>query len=326
MVRTTTTRSAAAAAATTLLLLCAPNVAIAENLYEPNGASASSSWTLQNGGPAIGTPSDSVYWETKIDGWRGEAPGLFTADAVEFDTGATFTVKHPVEFPKEDCACAERNVSLGLVSSVKQYQYGFFEASVQAAGAVDGITSSFWLQGASGEINIMDYTQGAATGTRGAHCFYDGDDGKGDFDHREDVTMTAAAAQVFGVEWTSKAINFYQDGTLTHSLSEADPVFACLNQPMNIIFSTEVAAASVPEGLTTTSMEVDYFRYWTSAESVITVTKAADTAEPVTDRPNSPNRTDTNETKKDAPNDSATSALVVTVGVTVAAGVVAMLM
>ena len=121
---------------------------------------------------------------------------------------------------------------------------------------------------------VQDYTRGIPTGSLGAHCFgadkADGDMAKKvEFDATDAVQTGTAPVQVYGVDWSSEAIKFYQDGVLTATLTASDDVFACLNQPMNVIMSTEVAASSVPEGLGTTTMEVSAFQYWTTAESEV---------------------------------------------------------
>lgn len=296
-------------------------------------------WALA-ASPAIdGNASNAAGWNMMIDGWKGEAPGFFTEEAVSFSAqGAALTVSYPAEAPAEDCACAARSVALGLVSSKQQFQYGFFEASVQIADA-DGITSSFWLQGASGEINVLDYTRGNPTGSLGAHCF-GADKGDGDiskkveFDATDAVQTGTAPVQVYGVDWSSEAIKFYQDGVLTATLTASDDVFACLNQPMNVIMSTEVAASSVPEGLGTTTMEVSAFQYWTTAESEV-----VDPVDPVVeddteDKDDTEGEDDTEggddtegeDEKGTAPNTSgASSAFAAMLAATVGGGIAAML-
>ena len=166
-----------------------------------------------------------------------------------------------------------------------------------------------------------------ALGSRGAHCF-GGENGDGDVNKKADVDMSASLKNggVFGVEWSSTGIKFYHDGVLALSLTTADPVFACLNQPMNVIFSTEVADSSVPDALTSTAMKATYFRYWTSKESVVTDTTADTEPDTGSTNPGTNPGTNTSVNKTEVPpGTSATSHLGTSLAVFLCVGLAAML-
>jgi len=310
---------AAATAVAVSVLVALPSVTSASS---PLGGSGS--WTLGESFEGGGGTGD-VVWNKAIEGWRGEAPGYFADAASELtaEKGLVLTVTPNVKIvPAEECACAERNVTLGLAVSEPQYQYGFFEASIELA-SVDGITSSFWLQGKTGEINIVDYIAGEAAGKQGVHCF--NVDGVEDLSVTSSVAAAAgasASAAVYGVDWSSTAVKFYKDGVLTKTISESDDGFACMQQPMSVIFSTEIAGKSVPEGLgAPTSMTAGWYKYWQSSESE-EVDPPVDTGE---GEGETETETETNNGKNETGKASAASKIWAQIAVTAAAGMLAAL-
>jgi beta-glucanase (GH16 family) len=180
------------------------------------------------------------------------------------DKRLELAAKYPATPPEESCLCESRNVSLGLVASKQQYQYGFFQTSAKMASAV-GVASSVWLQGATGEISMVENVEGATrTLTSGIHCF--GVEGSTDVSSVVNIATSSnfdsTVEHVYGLDWQEGALKFYLNGVLIRTIEADDAAFGCMNQRMNMVFSVEAVEDAVVENIGESSLSVGSFQYW----------------------------------------------------------------
>lgn len=200
-------------------------------------------------------------WETSMPGWAGTAPGAFEdAQVVVANVGKTWAndgqgllkinAADKNFFPEgvdADCDCGYTGIATGMVVSTKTYGYGYYEFN-QVRLSKSGLLSSIWLQGPSGEINVMDSSV-AADGTHSMkstyHCFDQADVGGANtvsgeaYDHiAADPDFDVTKFHQYGVDWSADGVDIYVDGAKVHSYSAG-----CLNADsdagMNVILSME---------------------------------------------------------------------------------------
>jgi len=241
-------------------------------------------------------------WATSMPGWVGTAPGAFDdAQVVVANVGKNWAnngkgllkIKAADNnfFPAgvdDECDCGYTGIATGMVMSTKTYGYGFYEfADVRLSKS--GLLSSIWLQGASGEINVIDSSV-AADGTHSMkstyHCFDQADAGGANtvsgaaYDHiaahpKFDVTKP----HTYAVDWSADGVDIYVDDEKVHSYS-ADCLNADSTDGMNIILSMEATENPVSwKNNKQNSMTIERFNQF---EKRATTTAAPTTVAPTT--------------------------------------------
>ena len=168
------------------------------------------------------------------------------------------------------CDCSFSDISTPLAVSSTALTFGFYEIRAKMADA--SLRSSFWLQGDSGEINILDTVPASINNglrvNNNYHCFDQVNDGI--FGSSTESNETAIANldpsdgyHTYGVDRTTNgAVKFYVDGMLIRTLTPNDA--SCLEQPMYVIFSMEtITEEGIPSPFTTYTSHIKYFRFWT---------------------------------------------------------------
>jgi beta-glucanase (GH16 family) len=207
-------------------------------------------------------PGNINVWSTSIEGadnkWWGTAPAQFNpANVVSSDDStAKFTTRfekgyNPRGDSVESCNCGIEfgDHSSGLLVSKAAFTYGYFEASISGDDNADGLRTSFWLQGAGGEINIVDIfnSDGKTTASNDFHCWGTANDGTDTVSTTNEddkwvassmaSRITLEGANTYGVLWTTNAITFYVNDNVHRTI--AKDVMTCIDAPMHIIMSTE---------------------------------------------------------------------------------------
>jgi beta-glucanase (GH16 family) len=249
-------------------------------------------------------PANTAVWQTTLGegGWYGTAPAQFNPDNV-VSTGinsAELTTRYqegynPMATDESTCnfTCGLEfgDHSSGILATTQTFTYGYFEATVSGVAAATGLRTSYWLQGADGEINIVDLfnVDGTTTASNDFHCWGGVNDGT-------DVVSTANVADTmidatdaggsldgantYGVLWTSDAITFYVNDQVHRTVTKAE--MPCIDAPMQLIMSTEtafsgdaeVAAAGVYDHKSTFD-DVGIFTYVVAVASTTTASNLA---------------------------------------------------
>ena len=276
-------------------------LAVATHAQQPTGASTSVIWN-----PAFAddfASFDRNAWDTSLGDWKGTAPGAFDAKNVgatanqltlktTYDTGFTPAGGDP------DCDCGFENIATSMVVTKKRFQYGFFEAKAMAHSS--SLVNSFWLQGATSEINIMEIVTDNKKLRSNHHCWDAvAEQGDGTVDSQQAAytagsSFTWSSMHTYGVDWQPTEIKFYVDGKLSRTLKKSQYSASrqeCMDEPMNIILSTETSPSEgIPSPFSSAkNFVVDYVRYWDTKQAVTT-------AKPTTPKPTTPNPTTPNPT------------------------------
>jgi beta-glucanase (GH16 family) len=198
-------------------------------------------------------------------GWSGTAPGQFNSANVVAIGGssAEFTTRHEEGYNpmgggaaacNSTCGLRFGEHSSGILVSKDTFTYGYFEAVVAGAASANGLRTSFWLQGAGGEINIADvFNNGVSTTvSNNFHCWADANDAMSTIStaNSDDTKVEASmgigdsldGANKYGVLWTSEVIIFYVNERVHRTITNA--AMPCINAPMHLILSTETALSS----------------------------------------------------------------------------------
>lgn len=218
-------------------------------------------------------------WMRTLGDWKGTAPGAFVdANSVILNGQLLLKTTYADGFTPagldEDCDCGFENIQTSMVASKKMYKYGFFEVRAKASSST--LLNSFWLQGEHSEINVMELITGSETRqlSSNIHCWDDtaADTAEAAYPAVEDPTDW----HTYGVEWSASTIKFFVDGKLHRTLaksaiSKTRP--QCMDEPMNIILSTETNKdAGIPAKFTGSKVfRVGYVRHW---DSIVTTTAA----------------------------------------------------
>jgi len=231
----------------------------------------------------------AAKWTQELGEWKGTPPGAFKQGNAAISSGKqlVLTSKNDAGFVPagidENCDCGFGDISTPLVVSSSFLTYGFYEVRAKMAKA--SLLSSFWLQGESGEINILDTVPASINNglkvSNNYHCF----DPAGDGSKTEDDENTIGnldpsdGFHTYGVERQASGVKFYVDGKLVRTLtSNTVSDASCLQQPMSVIFSMEtIESEGIPSAFNTHTSNLEYFRFWSHS-----------TAPPVTPSPPTP--------------------------------------
>lgn len=212
-------------------------------------------------------------WKKAFPQWYGRAPGAFSGGNGRVRQGeARLTTKYEPDYsypePSDGCACTYQDFTTSLIMSKFTVQGGRFE--IRAKAPAQSLLSSFWLQGATSEIAVMETVGASASNTSSdhymdtaIHCFDESATQSSDVVTHDLGSNSTLDYHVYGIVWLDGQITYYMDDTVLRTVSAP----SCSEEPMSIIFTLETI---VEAGLPDTSSYpangahffVDYIRSW----------------------------------------------------------------
>jgi beta-glucanase (GH16 family) len=151
--------------------------------------------------------------------------------------------------------------SIGVVESVNEYKYGYFEAYGNLP-VKNGQWPAFWLTGAitwPPEIDIVEgYSQDDQYGfgrRLQSNVHYKDGDGRKHIKGRNHPLYKGAITHInghFAALWEADKIEFYYNGFLVRRIKDKK-VLNAMNQPMKIILNSAIDIAYAPPSFSATS-------------------------------------------------------------------------
>ena len=228
---------------------------------------ASGSYVLDSNSDEFDTALSSTKWATSLDGWAGAAPAFFSDGAVTTNGKDLMLQQRYAPVPEDlaGCECGFENITTGMVVSKNAFKYGFFEVSANIPPS--DFQTAFWLQGLSGEVNIIEASPGKEE--MGHTCFTPGQD---QVSSRVPVPTSAFSApspdvdfHTYGLSWDAAGLTYYIDGEQVHTVESSSVADGCLDQDMTVFLSTESSDAATHRAAGTGAADlatVQYFRRW----------------------------------------------------------------
>ncbi|MCK1305154.1 MULTISPECIES: family 16 glycosylhydrolase [unclassified Bradyrhizobium] len=216
-----------------------------------------------------GTALDGSKW-SPTDSWNGMKPSFFSSENVALSEGCLNITCELRDPPPRLANAGYGRWSTAIVKSIQPVLYGYFEARAKAMRSA--ALSSFWFykkyEHEQEEIDVFElckdrrdvvnkyrmtlhvYQLPGFTSDQISEASW-----IAPFDFADDF-------HVFGLNWTSKQIEFFVDGSLVRRTENR-----LWHRPMHMVFDSEVheKGCGIPEDATMPSTyKIDYVRSWRS--------------------------------------------------------------
>lgn len=220
-------------------------------------------------------------WHDMHQYWVGRAPAYYNTENIHFKDGvlllrSDWTGEY-LDAPDGAAALAgDPIMTASVIQSKLKSGYGYYE--IKSRTAPISLTSAFWLQGKTKEVDVYEQLGRAKKGHEpdefpiNTHDFAGGwdNDLTTPFKYKTGIDLTVDF-HTYGFEWGPDWLKFYFDGELVHAMENVK-----FYESMNIFADTEAFRWNgYPEeedfffdddGRFSGDFEVDYIRVWRSDE------------------------------------------------------------
>lgn len=178
-----------------------------------------------------GTKLDSTKWFNYHTYWKGRQPSMFDTDNVSVKDGKLIltakyeNTKEMAEQNKKNPSGKKyQNYTTACVQSKTKASYGYYE--IKAKIADTSLTSSFWFQGKTKEIDVIECVGNSKNISKFDYIYPTNfhDFSKGwDKDVDDPFNWTAPVRlandyHIYGIDWQKDYIRFYFDGKLVREV------------------------------------------------------------------------------------------------------------
>lgn len=214
-----------------------------------------------------GDSFDTTKWQADFPGWHGMPPGAFSASNTEVENdrlSISARLDSTFNFPgqEESCSCPYERITTGCLYSKATIKYGYFEIRAQTAN-VDGLQSSFFLQGTKSEISVLEANGRSSKIEMTHHCF----NSSSSNGRRMPVELLRDNQyHTYGVRILPSGITYYLDSVEVAVSQPGDAL--CADDEHHLILDLETVPTETSDFSTAlinasdATFHIDYIRSW----------------------------------------------------------------